>query len=319
MYKLSDFDFALPQELVAEQPLPDPSASRLLVIDRATGEIRHQHVRDLLELIPPDDVLVNNTSRVLPATMRGTEDGGGEVEVMVVQESRDGTWLAMVSPALPMGRRVTFGEDSAVEIVVADESIVRSVRFVGALTADAAIDKYGRMLLPPSSQRPTDPTDLGLTGDMFLQLFSRRVRIAPVFLHLGPETFAPVTTEDLGAHVLHAEPYHIDGRVAERINRAKQQRRGVWCVGTPTVRVLESAVDSNGRVRGETRETSLFIRPPFTFRVADRLITHLHRPRSTLLMVVCAFGGYERVMEAYREAVREGYRFYNHGDAMAIL
>ncbi len=319
MYTLSDFDFALPKELIAQPPLPDPSASRLLVIDRATGELRHQHLRDLPDLIPPEDVLVNNTSRVLPARMRGTGDGGGEVEVMVVMESHDRTWLAMTTPELAPGRRVTFGEGSAVEIVAADESVLRSVRFVGALTADAAIDKYGHMRLPPSLQRPTDPTDLGLTADMFLQLFSRRVRIAPVFLHLGPETFAPVTTEDLGAHVLQAEPYDIDGRVAERINRAKQARRGVWCVGTPAVRALESAVDNNGRVRGEGGETSLFIRPPFTFRVADRLITHLHKPRSTLLMLACAFGGHERVMEAIREAVREGYRFYNHGDAMAIL
>lgn len=319
MNKLSDYSFDLPPELIAQDPLPDPSASRLLVSNRATGQIGHQHLRDLIELIPPEDVLVNNASRVLPARMPGKEEGGEQVEVMVIQESHDGSWLATLSPELKVGHRVSFGDDASVEVVRADDSIMVSVRFLGALTADAAIDKYGRMLLPPSAQHPTDPTDLGLTADMFLQLFSRRVRIAPVFLHLGPETFAPVTTEDLGAHIVHAEPYDIDGRVAERINRAKQGRRGVWCVGTPAVRALESAVDHNGQVRGETRETSLFIRPPFTFRVANRLITHLHKPRSTLLMSVCAFGGYEPVMAAYREAVREGYRFYNHGDAMAIV
>jgi S-adenosylmethionine:tRNA ribosyltransferase-isomerase len=316
--KLSDYSFDLPPELIAQDPLPDPSGRRLLVLDRATGEIRHRHVRDLLELIPPEDVLVTNTDRVLPARIPGTGEGGEQVEVMVIQESHDGSWLASLTPELTV-ERVNIGEDSAVEIVETDDSFAVSVRFVGTLTAGAAIDKYGRMLLPPSVQLPSAPTDSRLSADMLMQFFTRRVRIAPIFCHIGPDTFTPVTSEDLGAHVMPAEAYHVDGRAAERINRAKQRQRRVWCVGTCTLRALESATDHNGSVRGGVGEALVFIRPPFKCRAADRLITDLHKPRSTPLMSACAFGGYERVMDAYREAVQQEYRFYNHGDAMAIV
>lgn len=240
---------------------------------------------------------------------------------MVVHESGDQRWLATMQPELELetGRRVSFGEDSAIEIIGADETMFMSVRFVGTLTAEAAIDNYGRMLLPPSVASDAGAIDAPLKPDMAPRFFSRRVRIAPVFFHVGAQTFAPVTTDDLNAHRVHAESYHIDGKVAERINKAKQAGRGVWCAGTTAVRALESAVEKNGAVRKGVGETALFIRPPFTFRVADRLVTGLYLPRSTPLMVVCAFGGYERVMDAYRQAVREGYRFSNHGDAMAIL
>lgn len=342
MHRLSDFDYDLPSAQIAQHPVAERSASRLLVLDRATGATRHLHFHDLIDLMPSGDVLVTNDSRVLPARLHGQREGGQNAEILLVRETADGTWLAMAHPGgkLKRGRRVRFGEDSAVEIVDVLGGGMRRVRFTGALDANATLAKYGEVPLPPYIRRPAEPADreryqtvyaqrpgsvaaptagLHFTQEMGKELFARGIRMAPVTLHIGPGTFKPVESEDIAAHVMHAEWYDIDPRVAERINKAKREQWGVWCVGTSAVRVLESAVDTNGHVRAGAGETSLFIRPPYDFKIANHLITNFHLPRSTLLMLVCAFGGYERVMTAYREAVKEGYRFYSYGDAMAIV
>ena len=342
MHRLSDFDYDLPSSQIAQHPLPDRSASRLLVLDRSSGEIRHQHFRDLPTLIPPRDVLVINTSRVIPARLHGKRETGNAAELLLVRELPDGTWLAMGHPGgkLKPGRRVTFGDDSSVDVVAMLGGGLRRVRFMGALDARATLAKYGEVPLPPYIRRAPEAEDveryqtvyaahegsvaaptagLHFTPELLADIYTRQVRVASIDLHVGPGTFKPVETEEISKHPMHAEAYDITPGAAEWINHAIERKRGVWAVGTTVVRALESSVDPNGLVRAGAGETSLFIRPPYEFKVVSHLITNFHLPRSTLLMLVCALGGFERVMAAYREAVKVGYRFYSYGDAMAII
>ncbi|PYO75256.1 MAG: tRNA preQ1(34) S-adenosylmethionine ribosyltransferase-isomerase QueA [Gemmatimonadetes bacterium] len=338
-YHLSDFDYDLPSTQIAQHPLPDRSASRLLVLDRATGATQHRHFRDLPQLIPPGDLVVINTSRVIPARLHGKRETGNAAELLMVRAMPDGTWLAMGHPGgkLKPRRRVTFGDDSAVEIVQVLGGGLRRVRFIGALDARATLAKYGEVPLPPYIRRAPEAADtdryqtvyaahdgsvaaptagLHFTTELLAQIHERRILVTAIDLHVGPGTFKPVETDDLGAHTMHPEAYEIAPGAATGINH---NRGKVWAVGTTVVRALESAADTSGQVRGGPGETSLFIRPPYDFKVVNHLITNFHLPRSTLLMLVSAFGGYEPVMTAYREAVKEGYRFYSYGDAMLII
>jgi S-adenosylmethionine:tRNA ribosyltransferase-isomerase len=339
VHHLSDFDYHLPPEQIAQHPLADRSASRLLVLDRASGKMTHLHFRDLPTLIPPGDLLVLNTSRVIPARLHGKRGGGQDAELLLVREATDGTWLAMAHPGgkLKPGRRVTFGDDCTVEIMEVLGGGLRRVRFVGSLDARAALAKYGEVPLPPYIRRSPDSEDkdryqtvyaahdgsvaaptagLHFTTELLAQIHERRILVTALDLHVGPGTFKPVETETLEKHTMHPEAYEISNDAANGINH---HRGKVWAVGTTVVRALESAADAQGRVRGGAGETSLFIRPPYDFKVVDHLITNFHLPRSTLLMLVCAFAGYARVMAAYREAVQKGYRFYSYGDAMLLL
>jgi S-adenosylmethionine:tRNA ribosyltransferase-isomerase len=342
-FRPSDFDYDLPAEQIAQHPLPDRAASRLLVLERATGAITHRHFGDIAELIPASDVLVLNTSRVIPARLHGSRESGSAAEILLVRALPDGTWLAMGHPGgkLKPGRQVRFGEgDSVVEVVEVLGGGMRKVRFVGALDARATLAKYGEVPLPPYIRRPPTPADreryqtvyaahdgsvaaptagLHFTPDLLNQVRTNGVVVASLDLHVGPGTFKPVEVDDLAAHVMHPEAYAIPEETAALISEARGVGHRAWGVGTTVVRALESAADDRGHVRTGAGETSLFIHPPYEFKVVDRLLTNFHLPRSTLLMLVCAFGGYDRVLAAYREAVREGYRFYSYGDAMAII
>ncbi len=334
----SDFDYDLSADRIAQEPLPDRAASRLLVLERATGAITHRQFPDIVDLIPPGDVLVLNTSRVIPARLHGKRESGNTAEILLVRSLPDGTWLAMGHPGgkLKPGRRVTFGDDSALEVVEVLGGGLRRVRFTDALDAQATVAKYGEVPLPPYIRRPPTAADreryqtvyathdgsvaaptagLHFTTALLERLRAKGVAVASLDLHVGPGTFKPVAADDLSAHVMHPEVYEIPAATAAAVNA----HASVCAVGTTVVRALESAADPVGRVRAGTGETSLFIRPPYAFNVVDRVLTNFHLPRSTLLMLVCAFGGYEAVMGAYREAVREGYRFYSYGDAMAII
>ena len=338
---LSDFDYNLPQEQIAQHPLADRAASRLLVLDRTAGTTRHLHFHDLPTLIPPGDLLVINTSRVIPARLHGKRDGGQPAELLLVRELLDGTWLAMGRPGgkLKPGRRVTFAEDSIAEIVEVLGGGLRRVRFSGELDARATLAKYGKVPLPPYITRAPTQADqdryqtvyathdgsvaaptagLHFTTELLARIHEQRTFVTAIDLHVGPGTFKPVETEDLDKHTMHPEAYEISEGAASWINKVKGVGGGVWGVGTTVLRALESAVDPTGQVRPGPSETGLFIRPPYDFKIVNRLITNFHLPRSTLLMLVCAFGGYERVMAAYEEAVKEGYRFYSYGDAMVI-
>jgi S-adenosylmethionine:tRNA ribosyltransferase-isomerase len=342
VFHASDFDYHLPADRIAQEPLEDRAASRLLVVERATGAIRHLHFPDVVELIPPGDLLVLNTSRVIPARLHGKRDTGPVAEILLVREVPDGTWLAMGRPGgkLKPGRRVTFADDSAVEIVEVLGGGLRRVRFVGVLDGRATLAKYGEVPLPPYIRRPPTPADreryqtvyaahdgsvaaptagLHFTAELLDRLRAKGVAVATLDLQVGPGTFKPVEKNDLAEHPMHPEAYEIPAGTAAIVNEKKGAGCRVWAVGTTVVRALESAADERGCVQHGTGETQLFIYPPYEFKVVDRLLTNFHLPRSTLLMLVCAFGGYEAVMAAYREAVKEGYRFYSYGDAMAVV
>jgi len=342
VFHAGDFDYPLPPDRIAQEPLADRASSRLLVLDRGTGAITHRRFSDIPELIPRGDVLVLNTSRVIPARLHGNRESGALAELLLVRAMADGTWLAMGHPGgkLKPGRRVQFGDDSAVEVVEVLGGGLRRVRFVGALDAQATVAKYGEVPLPPYIRRSPTAADreryqtvyaahdgsvaaptagLHFTPEVLEQVRAKEVAVTSLDLHVGPGTFKPVEVDDLAAHPMHPEAYEIPENSAEVINAAKGVGRGVWGVGTTVVRALESATDESGQVRAGPGETSLFIHPPYEFKVVDRLLTNFHLPRSTLLMLVCAFGGYEAVMAAYREAVQAGYRFYSYGDAMVFV
>ena len=346
-YLTSDFDYPLPAALIAQEPLPDRASSRLLLLERASGAVRHRHFPDLLELVAPADVLVLNTSRVIPARLRGKRDagrgqGGAPAEILVVRELEDGSWLVMGHPGgkLKPGRRVRFGADSVVEIVEVLGGGLRRVRFVGALDARATLARYGEVPLPPYIRRPPTDADreryqtvyaerdgsvaaptagLHFTHELLARLAATGVAIARLDLHVGPGTFKPVEAQEPERHVMHREAYALSEEAARAINSRRAAGGKVWAVGTTVVRTLETLADDAGRVRAGAGETHLFIHPPYRFRTVDQLLTNFHLPRSTLLMLVCAFGGYEQVMGAYQQAVEEGYRFYSYGDAMAII
>ena len=349
----SDFDYPLPPTLIAQEPLADRAASRLLVLDRVSATIRHAHFVDVVDLIAPRDVLVVNASRVLPARLRGWRgvagggpggrgERGGPAELLLVRELPDGSWLAMGHPGgkLKPGRRITFGDDAVVEIVEMLGGGLRRVRFVGSLDAAGTLAKHGEVPLPPYIRRAPRPEDrtryqtvyaahdgsvaaptagLHFTADLLRRLAERGTALATLDLHVGPGTFKPVVGEDLARHRMHPERYEIGPEAAACINARRAAGGRVWAVGTTAVRTLETVAEADGTVRAGAGETSLFIYPPYAFHAVDRLLTNFHLPRSTLLMLVCAFGGFEPVMRAYREAVDRGYRFLSYGDAMAIV
>ena len=343
-FAAADFAYDLPPELIAQEPLTERSASRLLVLDRATGAITHRRFADLPELVAPADVVVLNASRVIPARLRGTRENGAPAELLLVREDSDGSWLALGHPGgkLKPGRRVRLGPDSEIEILAVLGGGLRRVRFAGALDARATLARYGEVPLPPYIRRPPTAADreryqtvyarhdgsvaaptagLHFTPVLLDALRARGVALATLDLHVGPGTFKPVEVEDLAGHPMHGESYDVDETAATTINDRRRQGGGglVWAVGTTVVRTLETVADQSGRVTPGTGETALFIYPPYAFRTVDKLLTNFHLPRSTLLMLVCAFGGYEHVMRAYAEAMRERYRFYSYGDAMAVV
>jgi S-adenosylmethionine:tRNA ribosyltransferase-isomerase len=342
VHRASDFDYQLPPELIAQEPLADRSASRLLVLDRASGNIRHTRFLDFADLVAPEDVLVLNVSRVIPARLHGKREAGAPAELLLVRELADGTWLAMGRPGgkLKPGRTVRFGDDSTAEIVEVLGGGLRRVKFVGQLNAGATLAKYGTVPLPPYIRRPPRPEDreryqtvyaehdgsvaaptagLHFTPELLERLKRRGTALATLDLQIGPGTFKPVEVDDLADHPMHAESYRVSDEAAHLINQRRQAGGHVWAIGTTVVRTLETVAAPDGTIRPGVGDTSLFVYPPYTFRAVDRLLTNFHLPRSTLLMLVCAFAGYERVMGAYREAVKAKYRFYSYGDAMVVV
>ena len=349
MHSASDFSYELPPHLIAQEPLADRGASRLLVLERASGAVTHRRFTDLIELIRPEDVVVLNTSRVIPARLHGTRNAGigkrtagRQTEILLVRELEDGTWIAMGHPGgkLKPGRRVAFGDDSAVEIMEMLGGGLRRIRFVGTLDARGTLARYGEVPLPPYIHRLPTPADreryqtvyaahdgsvaaptagLHFTPRLVEDIKRKGTAVATLDLHIGPGTFKPVEVQELASHPMHPEAYQVTEAAADLINARRAAGGAVWAVGTTVVRTLETVADQTGRLRPGSGETRLFIYPPYRCRAVDRLLTNFHLPQSTLLMLVCAFGGFEAVMRAYRAAVNERYRFYSYGDAMAVI
>jgi S-adenosylmethionine:tRNA ribosyltransferase-isomerase len=327
--------------LIAQRPLPDRAASRLLTLNRATGSLAHRQFRDLPELLKPGDLLVLNATRVLPARLIGTRENGAKAELLLVHPEPDGTWLAMVHPGgkLKAGRTVAFGEGAKAVIEAVEGGGLRKVRFTGPLDANQVMQRHGAVPLPPYITRTPDAADkeryqtvfarvdgsvaaptagLHFTTEVLNEIRARGIRTTEVLLHVGPGTFKPVEVDNPVQHTMHAEWYEVPTDAAAAINATKTQGGRVWAVGTTVARTLE-AVAAERPIAAGTGWTRLFIYPPYEFRVVDALITNFHLPRSTLLMLVAAFAGYDATMAAYRAAVAERYRLYSYGDAMAVV
>ena len=319
-----------------------------MVVERSSGRIRHVVFRDIVELIAPGDALVLNTARVFRARLLGRRRSGAPAEILLLRRIDEERFEAMVSPGgkVRPGRVVHVAAGFDVEILTITDRRTRVVRPIvdGSITApaevDAAIERHGHVPLPPYIARDDTPDDatryqtvyarehgsvaaptagLHFTPALLAALASRGVRRVDVVLHVGAGTFKPVEVEDPARHEMHEESYRVSGQAAAALNEVRAAGGKIWAVGTTAARTLESAVAEDGGFAERAEETRLFIRPPYRFRAVDKMLTNFHLPRSTLIMLVAAFAGYELTLRAYREAVESGYRFYSYGDAMAIL
>ncbi|MEO7085292.1 MAG: tRNA preQ1(34) S-adenosylmethionine ribosyltransferase-isomerase QueA [Gemmatimonadaceae bacterium] len=339
--RTSDYDFDLPAELIAQQPLARRDASRLMVVDRTTGSIEHRTFSDLADLIDPADVIVVNRTRVMRARLLGTRASGAPAEILLLKALGDGKYEAMVSPGqkLKPKRRVEIAPGFAAEILEITERGTRIVKLESELPLEEAIERFGHVPLPPYIERRDTVADaeryqtvysresgsvaaptagLHFTPELLGGLDARGVARAEVLLHVGAGTFKPVEVDDPAEHPMHEESYAVSSETANSINTRRTAGGKVWAVGTTSVRTLESASSDDGIVHAGQGDTRIFIRPPYTFRAVDRIITNFHLPRSTLIMLVAAFAGYDLTMRAYKMAIDERYRFYSYGDAMLI-
>ena len=336
--KTSDYYFDLPQELIAQDPLEDRAASRLLVMNRRTGEIEHRIFSDITEYLQPGDTLVLNDTKVIPARLLGTkEQTGANVEILLLKRLGADRWETLVRPGrkLNPGARVTFGDGSlkAVILDILDEGN-RLVEFQYDGIFEEVLDRLGEMPLPPyithkladknmyqtvyakyegSAAAPT--AGLHFTQELLDQIRAKGINTAFVTLHVGLGTFRPVKVDDVTNHHMHTEWYQVSEEAAGLINRTREKGGRVICVGTTACRTVESASDEDGTVHAGSDDTSIFIYPGYRFKVMDALITNFHLPESTLVMLVSAFAGREQVLGAYEEAIREKYRFFSFGDA----
>lgn len=339
--KLSEFDYDLPEHLIAQEPAAERDGSRLLVLDRTKGTIVHRMFSDVGEYLRSGDVLVVNDTKVFPCRLPAVKETGGRSELFLIEEQGLNLWRALVKGGIGVGGRVRVGSSAVEAEIVADEPDgSRIVRFSGIPDIRQLIADEGKTPLPPYIRREAGDHDreryqtvyaaregavaaptagLHFTRAMLDRLASAGIEILSVTLHVGPGTFQPVRHEDVREHPMHPERYEISGAAAERINQARAERRRIIAVGTTTVRTLETAVRSGGAIAEGAGSSRLFIYPGYEFKAVDGMITNFHLPKSTLLMLVSAFAGRERVLAAYREAVREGYRFFSFGDAMMIL
>lgn len=340
----SAYDYHLPPDRIAQEPVEPRDRSRLLVVPRQGGELRHMEFRDIIGLIPAGDALVVNETRVFPARLRGSKPTGAPAEILLLRPVSDDErdWDALVRPGgkLKPGRVVDIGDGLRVHVVDSIPGGGRRVRLESALAPRDAIEKWGEMPLPPYIDRPANDADrdryqtvygsvtgsvaaptagLHFTPAVLSNLRDKGVEIISLLLHVGVGTFRPVDVESLAEHAMHAEWYEVPEQAARSLNGIRGRGGAVWAVGTTVARTLESASDEDGTLRAGSGWTDIFIRPPYRFRGVDRLVTNFHLPRSTLLMLVSAFAGHETTMAAYRTAIREGYRFYSFGDAMVIV
>lgn len=336
-----DFSFDLPQELIAQDPLKDRASSRLLVLDKETGETSHHVFREVKDYLHPGDCLVINDTKVIPARLIGSKIGtDAKIEILLLKRKEDNVWETLVKPgkkAKP-GARISFGEGLLIgEVIDVVEEGNRLVRFTYEGIFEEILDQLGQMPLPPyithqledknryqtvyakhsgSAAAPT--AGLHFTPELLREIKDEGVDIASVTLHVGLGTFRPVKVDNILEHHMHSEFYQIEESEAEKINRAKEKGGRVICVGTTSCRTIESAADENGHLRAGSGWTDIFIYPGYKFKLLDCLITNFHLPESTLLMLVSALAGREHVLAAYEEAVKERYRFFSFGDAMFI-
>ena len=338
---VKDFDYELPEELIAQDPLEDRSSSRLMVLDKTTGNVEHHIFKDILEYLKPGDCLVINNTKVIPARLYGVKEGtNAKIELLLLKRKENDVWETLVKPgkkAKP-GTRIIFGDGLLVgEIIDIVEEGNRLIQFHYEGIFEEILDQLGQMPLPPyithqlqdkgryqtvyakydgSAAAPT--AGLHFTKELLEQVKAKGVDIAEVTLHVGLGTFRPVKVENVLEHHMHSEFYMVSQEVADKINHAKKNGNRVISVGTTSTRTLESAADENGFLKETSGWTEIFIYPGYKFKVIDGLITNFHLPQSTLVMLVSALAGREHVLHAYQIAVEEKYRFFSFGDAMFI-
>lgn len=340
--KTSDFYYDLPKELIAQDPLEDRAASRLLVLGKKDGRIEHRHFRDILGYLKPGDCLVLNNTRVIPARLYGKkEDTGAVIEVLLLTRKSDQVWETLVKPGKKarVGARISFGKGLLVgEVIQILEEGNRLIRFEYEGIFEEILDQLGQMPLPPyithelkdknryqtvyakydgSAAAPT--AGLHFTPELLQEVREMGVKIAEVTLHVGLGTFRPVKVEDVADHHMHSEFYMVSQEAADTINSARASGGRIICVGTTSCRTIESAAAEDGTLEECSGWTDIFIYPGYRFKVLDGLITNFHLPESTLMMLVSALAGKEHIMAAYQEAVQERYRFFSFGDAMLIV
>lgn len=337
----SDFYFDLPEELIAQDPLEDRSSSRLLVLDKETGETSHHIFKEVINYLNPGDCLVLNNTKVIPARLIGhKEDTGAAIEVLLLKRKENDIWETLVKPGKKCkpGTKIVFGEGLLHATVLETvEDGNRLIQFSYEGIFEEILDKLGEMPLPPyithklqdknryqtvyakyegSAAAPT--AGLHFTKELLQQIEEKGIDIAYVTLHVGLGTFRPVKVDNILEHHMHSEFYQVTKEAADKINKAKKEGHRVICVGTTSCRTVESAADENGMVKEGCDNTEIFIYPGYKFKVLDALITNFHLPESTLVMLVSALAGREHILNAYEEAIQEKYRFFSFGDAMFI-
>ena len=339
--KTHDFWYDLPEELIAQTPLQQRDTSRLLVLDKKSGEVTHRHFYDIIDYLKPGDCLVMNDSRVLPARLLGHRPTGGAAELLLLRDLGDKKWECLAKPGrkLQPGQEVIFGNGELTATVLSvqdDGNRVVEFHYEGILLE--VLERLGKMPLPPyikaelqdqeryqtvyskqvgSAAAPT--AGLHFTNELLDKIREKGIRTAFVTLHVGLGTFRPVKAEEITEHHMHSELCMISTETAAILNETKQNGGRVICVGTTSCRTLESLVNADGSFEAKSKWTEIFIYPGYTFKAMDGLITNFHLPESTLVMLVSAFAGRENVLSAYEEAVKERYRFFSFGDAMTIL
>ena len=340
--KTSDFDYNLPKELIAQDPLEDRSASRLMVLHRKSGTIEHRVFHDIVEYLKPGDCLVRNNTKVIPARLFGMrEDTGATIELLLLKRRENDVWETLVKPGKKArtGARLVFGDNHLTgEIIDVLEDGNRLIQFHYEGIFEEILDELGQMPLPPyithklkdknryqtvyakyegSAAAPT--AGLHFTEELFQKIEEKGVKVANVTLHVGLGTFRPVKVDDVTKHHMHTEFYRVDQEAADLMNETKKNGGRIICVGTTSCRTIESAADEQGVIHPGQGDTSIFIYPGYKFKMLDALITNFHLPESTLLMLVSALAGKDQIMSAYETAVKEKYRFFSFGDAMIIL
>ncbi|WP_317316816.1 tRNA preQ1(34) S-adenosylmethionine ribosyltransferase-isomerase QueA [Peptostreptococcus russellii] len=339
--KTSDFNYDLPEELIAQFPIKDRSSSRLMVVDKKTGEIEHKVFKDIIDYLEEGDCLVLNDTRVIPARLIGSKvETGGKIEFLLLKRNEDDTWETLVKPGkrAKIGAKFSFGDGKLIaEVVGMGDDGARIVKFEYEGIFEEVLDELGNMPLPPyitekledreryqtvyskhngSAAAPT--AGLHFTDDLLKQIRDKGVEEAFVTLHVGLGTFRPVKVDDVLEHKMHSEYYMVSQEAADKINRAKENGKRVICVGTTSCRTIESAADNNGVLKATSGWTDIFIYPGYKFKLMDNLITNFHLPESTLIMLVSALSTRENILNAYEEAVKERYRFFSFGDAMFL-
>lgn len=339
--RLEEFDYFLPKELIAQYPV-EKGKSRLLILDRNTGNIEHKKFKDIVDYLNQNDVLVLNNTKVIPARLYGRKETGGKVEILILKKMKDNLFEILAGPGrkAKIGDKIIFSDDFYCIVKEINKYFgTRIAEFYG-IDVDNLIERYGEIPLPPYINRKPEEIDktgyqtvyaevkgsvaaptagLHFTEGLLKKIKEKGVKIVYVTLHAGLGTFRPVKVSEIEKHRMESEYFKVSKDTAHIINVAKEKRNNIICVGTTTIRALESIADNEGFIKEYEGETNLYIYPPFKFKVCNKIITNFHLPKSTLLLLVSAFAGREKILNAYKEAINLKYRFFSYGDAMMII